>query len=261
MRSNALLKTFREAGVAGAAFVTVPDPFVAEVMAGSGMDVLIVDTEHSVMSLEQVQNVLIALHPSESTVIVRVPASDEIAIQRALDLGAEGVLVPGVRHADECRAAVRSAFYPPKGERGFGPRRASRLYGDRADYLRRANDEIAVLVMVESAQAVEAIDEIVRVPGLSGVFIGLADLAVSMGYLHDLANPAVDAAAQTIAKTAVREGLPYGVFTGTHAAAERWVARGAQLITLGSDLLYLDAGIAASRSARARLARDGTGIA
>jgi 2-keto-3-deoxy-L-rhamnonate aldolase RhmA len=253
VRTNSLLKTFRDGAIATASFVTVPDRFVAEVMASAGMDALIIDTAHSAMSLDQLQGVLTALYPGDSTVVVRVPTNDTTSIEQALDLGAEGVLVPGVHSAEDCRAAVRSSRYAPQGARGFGPRRASRLHGTRADYLARANDEIAVLVMIESVQGLKAASEIVQVPGLSGIFIGMADLAVSMGYMHDMAASAVQDAAREIGETAARYGVPYGVFTATPAAAEKWVSRGAQLVTLGSDLQYIDAGIAENRKARAVL--------
>jgi 2-keto-3-deoxy-L-rhamnonate aldolase RhmA len=258
MRDNSLLRTFRGGGRAAAAFVTVPDPFLAEVQAGAGLDALIVDTEHAPMDRGQLQNVLIASAHGSATVLVRVAANDDTLIGQALDSGAEGIVVPGVSTQAECLLAVRAARYPPQGTRGFGPRRASRLHGDRADYLRRANDEVAVLVMIESVGAVQAIEEIVRVPGLSGIFIGTADLAVSMGHLDDLGNPAVDAAAQTVGEAALRSGLPFGVATGTEAAAKRWYGRGAQLVTLGSDLQYIDAGIAATRAMRTRLLENTT---
>jgi 2-keto-3-deoxy-L-rhamnonate aldolase RhmA len=258
MRDNSLLRTLRGGGRAAAAFVTVPDPFLAEAMSGGGLDALIVDTEHSPMSAEQLQNVLIASCHGSATVLVRVAANDETLIGQALDLGAEGILVPGVRSEAECLRAVRAARYAPQGSRGFGPRRASRLHGDRADYLRRANDEVAVLVMVEHIDAVDAVEQIVQVPGLSGIFIGTADLAVSMGYLNELGNPAVEVTAQVIGAAAQRHGLPFGVATGTEEAAGRWYGRGAQLVTLGSDLQYIDVGIAATRAMRARLLADPT---
>jgi 2-keto-3-deoxy-L-rhamnonate aldolase RhmA len=107
--------------------------------------------------------------------------------------------------------------------------------------------------MVESTEGARAIDEIVSVPGLSGIFIGLADLAVSMGHLHNLGHPDVDEAASRIANAALAAGMPFGVFTGTQDAARRWIERGAQLVTVGSDLQFIDAGIAASESLAQRL--------
>lgn len=253
MRQNALLETFRAGDVATAAWVTIPDPFVGEVMGRAGLDVLLVDTEHSAMSPSQLQGLLMAIYPSDPTAIVRVSHNDPIPIKQALDLGAEGVLVPGIDSADDCAAMVQSAFYAPKGSRGLGPRRVSRLHGDRADYLKRANDEIAVLAMVESIQGVEAINDILGVEGLSGIFIGLADLAVSMGHLHDLSHPDVDEAAREIAKAAVAAGVPFGVFTVSETAAQGWIEQGAQLVAVGADLMFIDAGLAQCEALSGRL--------
>lgn len=248
MRENSVLRSFREGGVAAAAFLTIPDLFVAEVMAAAGFDALIIDTEHSAIGIHQLQALLTATYPSDATLIVRVPANDEVSIKHALDLGAEGILVPGIESAADCAAMVAAAFYPPKGRRGFGPRRAARLHGDRADYLLRADEQIAALAMIESAEAVTAIEEILAVPGLSGIFLGLADLAVSMGYLHDLANPAVAEAASTVAEAARAAGVPFGLIAAGAPAAQVWIDRGAQLLVVGSDLQYLDAGLAAGRA-------------
>jgi 2-keto-3-deoxy-L-rhamnonate aldolase RhmA len=148
---------------------------------------------------------------------------------------------------------VRSCFYAPKGIRGFGPRRASRLYGGRTDYVARADDEVAVIAMIEHADALDDLDGIIGTDNLSAVFVGTADLAVSMGHLHDLANPAVAQAITRVAKVCNEHHVPYGVFTGNEEAAASWVTRGAQLVTMGSDLAYLDAGIARTRQARAAL--------
>ena len=194
-----------------------------------------------------------ALYPSDAAVIVRVADNDPAPIGQALDLGADGVLAPGVRTRAQCELAVRSCFYAPKGTRGFGPRRASRLYGGRADYLARADEEIAVIAMIEHAEALDDLDGIVTTANLSAVFVGTADLAVSMGYLHDLANPAVAQAITRIARACLRHQMPFGVFTGNEEAAATWVTRGARIVTMGSDLQYLDAGIARTRQARAEL--------
>jgi 2-keto-3-deoxy-L-rhamnonate aldolase RhmA len=253
MRDNPLLKRLRDGSVSVASFITIPDPFTAEVMGAAGVDLVIIDTEHSAMSASQLHCVLTALHPTEAAVIVRVADIDPAVIGQALDLGAEGVLVPGVRSRADCELAVRSCFYAPKGFRGFGPRRASRLYGGRADYLARANEEIAVIAMIEHADALDNLDGIITTENLSAVFVGTADLAVSMGYLHDLANPAVTQAITRIAQVCQSHHVPFGVFTGNEESAGTWVARGAQIVTMGSDLQYLDAGIARTRQTRAAL--------
>jgi 2-keto-3-deoxy-L-rhamnonate aldolase RhmA len=253
VRDNPLLKRLRAGLPAVASFITIPDPFTAEVMGAAGVDVVVIDTEHSAMSEAQLHSVLTALHPTESAVIVRAADNDPSVIGQALDLGAEGVLVPGVRSRADCELAVRACFYAPKGIRGFGPRRASRLYGGRPDYVARANDEVAVIAMIEHIDALDDLDGIVSTDNLSAVFVGTADLAVSMGYLHDLANPAVTQAAARIAQTCLEHQVPFGVFTGNEESASAWLARGAQIVTLGSDLQYLDAGIARTRQMRATL--------
>jgi 2-keto-3-deoxy-L-rhamnonate aldolase RhmA len=260
MRDNPLLRRLRDGAASVASFITIPDPFTAEVMGAAGVDVLVIDTEHSAMSAAQLQNILTALYTTEAAVIVRVADNDPALIGQALDLGAEGVLVPGVRSRAHCELAVRSCFYAPKGIRGFGPRRASRLYGGRADYLARANDEIAVIAMIEHADALDELDGIIATDNLSAVFVGTADLAVSMGYLHDLGNPAVAQAVTRVAQACGEHQIPFGVFTANEEAAATWVARGARIVTMGSDLQYVDAGIAQTRAARAALLSrpDGT---
>jgi 2-keto-3-deoxy-L-rhamnonate aldolase RhmA len=253
MRDNPLLQRLRDGDTSVASFITIPDAFTAEVMGAAGVDVLVIDTEHSAISAAQLQTLVIALHASTAAVIVRVTDNDPALIGQALDLGAEGVLIPGVRSRAHCELAVRSCFYAPKGIRGFGPRRASRLHGGRADYLARANEEIAAIAMIEHANALDDLDGIITTDNLSAVFVGTADLAVSMGYLHDLANPAVGQAVAHIARMCLEHQVPFGVFTATEEAAASWVSRGARIVTMGSDLQYLDAGIARTRQARAAL--------
>jgi 2-keto-3-deoxy-L-rhamnonate aldolase RhmA len=250
MRDNPLLRRLRDGVASVASFITIPDPFTAEVMGAAGVDVLVIDTEHSAISAAQLQTILTALHTTGAAVIVRVADNNPALIGQALDLGAEGILVPGVRSRGYCELAVHSCFYPPKGIRGFGPRRASRLYGGRADYLARANEEIAVIAMIEHAEALDDLDAIITTENLSAVFVGTADLAVSMGYLHDLANPAVGQAVTRIAHACIGHQIPFGLFTANEEAAATWVTRGAQIVTMGSDLGYLDAGIARTRQAR-----------
>jgi 2-keto-3-deoxy-L-rhamnonate aldolase RhmA len=261
VRDNPLLKRLGDGIPSVASFITIPDPFTAEVMGAAGVDLVVIDTEHSAMSAEQLQIILTALHPTDAAIIVRVADIDPAVIGQALDLGAEGVLVPGVRSRADCERAVRSCFYAPKGIRGFGPRRASRLHGGRADYLARANEEIAVIAMIEHADALDDLDGIITTDHLSAVFVGTADLAVSMGHLNDLANPAVGQAVTRIAQACLEHRIPFGVFTGTEEAAATWVGRGAAIVTMGSDLQYLDAGVARTRQARAALLSNSDPVA
>ncbi len=179
MRDNRTKRIMSSGGLALGVSLTVADPFVAEVVGAAGFDFVLIDAEHAPIAIDQLQMMLIALRASESTVLVRPVANDPAQIKQILDLGAEGLVVPGVEDAAACAAAVAAARYPPLGGRGFGPRRAARLDGGRAAYLARADEEIALLVMIESAAAVADIDAILKTPGLDGIMVGPADLAVT----------------------------------------------------------------------------------
>jgi 4-hydroxy-2-oxoheptanedioate aldolase len=236
---NDLLATGRPAfGVS----LTIHDPFVAEVMAAQAFDFLMIDMEHSPISGYQLQTQLIALRTTKAAVLVRVPEHDETAIMQALDLGAQGIVVPHVETAEETAAAVRTALYPPQGLRGVGPRRAARLT-DRDGYFRRANDETFVGAMIESGTAVDNIDEIVAVSGLGGVVIGAADLAASLGHLNDAGHDDVAKATKRIMQRCAAAGVPFGMYAASADAAAQLISHGARLITIGSDLLFLEQGM------------------
>src|SRR5246127_1130298 len=151
MRDNRTKGIMRAGGLALGVSITIADPFRAEVLGGAGFDCVLIDTEHAPITVDQLQMLLIPLRTSASTVFVRPAGNDATLIKQILDLGAEGVVIPEVDDAASCAAAVTATRYPPLGKRGFGPRRAARLEGGRSVYIARANDEVAALVMVESA--------------------------------------------------------------------------------------------------------------
>ena len=243
MRDNRTKRIMLAGGLAVGVSITIADPFVAEVIGGAGFDFVLIDAEHSPITVDQLQILLIALRTSASTVFVR-PA----AIKQILDLGAEGVVVPEVGDATACADAVAAARYPPLGRRGFGPRRAGRLEGGRTAYIARANDEVAVLVMVESADAVASIDALLQTPGLDGIMVGPADLAVTMGHLSDFNHPDVGARIADVRAACQRNSVPFGIFAATEQAARRWAGDGAAFMTIGADTQFLDQGIATSRA-------------
>jgi 2-keto-3-deoxy-L-rhamnonate aldolase RhmA len=248
MRDNRTKRIMSEGGLALGVSLTVADPFVAEVIGGAGFDFVLIDTEHAPITVDQLQMLLIALRTSASTALVRPAANDATLIKQILDLGAEGVVVPEVCDAASCAAAVAAARYPPLGRRGFGPRRAARLEGGRSGYLARANDEVAVLAMVESVAAVASIDALLQTPGLDGIMVGPADLAVTMGHINDLGHGDVSAVIADVRAACLRNAVPFGIFAGTEQAARRWAAEGARFMTIGADTQFLDQGIAKSRA-------------
>jgi 2-keto-3-deoxy-L-rhamnonate aldolase RhmA len=248
MRDNRAKRIMEAGGLALGVSITIADPFVAEVIGGAGFDFVLIDTEHSAITVDQLQIMLIALRTSPSTLFVRPAANDATLIKQILDLGAEGVVVPEVDDAASCAAAVAATRYPPLGKRGFGPRRAARLEGGRPAYIARANDEVAALVMVESADAVANIDSLLQTPGLDGIMVGPADLAVTMGHLDDFNHPDIRAKIADVRTACQRHSVPFGIFAATEPAARLWAAEGAGFMTIGADMQFLDQGIAKSRA-------------
>jgi 2-keto-3-deoxy-L-rhamnonate aldolase RhmA len=231
-----------ESDVAFGVTLTVADPFLAEVIGAEPFDFVMVDTEHAPMSLHQLQTQLIALRASRATVLVRVADQDLTTIGQVLDLGADGIVVPQIENADDCRRVVSAALYPPRGRRGYGPRRAARLT-DRLTYLASANDRVAVVIMIESAAALAHIDEILAVDGVTAVIIGGLDLAASLGHLDDPSHSDVGRAVDLIRDRCRMADVPYGQYAPTRAGAAEQIAGGARIVTLGSDLLFLEQGI------------------
>lgn len=219
--------------------LTIPDPFVAEVLAFAPLDFLMLDSEHSPMSLYQLQTQLIALRTSAASLLVRIPHAEPSVIMQMLDLGADGVVVPHLETAAECAVAVDAAYYPPRGSRGVGPRRAARLAGGQSAYFDQASD-VLLIGMLETARGVENLDEILAVPGLGGLTIGQADLSASLGHLGEPDHPDVTAALDRIMTAAREAKVPFGIFAPNLARAEELMAKGATILTVGSDLLFLE---------------------
>jgi 2-keto-3-deoxy-L-rhamnonate aldolase RhmA len=226
--------------------LTIGDPFVAEMVGSAGLDFVMIDAQHAPLPVDSLQAMLIAMRTSPSTLLVRTAGNDATVIGQILDIGAEGVIVPDVTDRNSCLAAVSAARYAPAGSRGFGPRRAARLDGGRAAYLQRANDEISVFVMIEHIDAVRRIGEILTTPGLDGIVVGPADLAVSLGCLNQLGHPDVAAAIDEIHMACQGHSFPFGIFAAGERAARCWVERGAAVVIIGADLQFLDQGLTRS---------------
>jgi 2-keto-3-deoxy-L-rhamnonate aldolase RhmA len=247
MRENRVKRLLRSGKTAVGSVISLPDPFVAEIMAGIGFDFLLIDTEHTPITISELQTLLIALRTTESTILVRAPWNDVVMIKQILDVGAEGVIAPWVNTPEEAQRAVAAARYPPVGIRGYGPRRAARLSSSPAEYVRRANEEILVIGQIETLTAVENLDGILSTPGLDAIMIGPADLAASMGHIHDLMNPEVDGMIEHVLRKCKEHSVPFGMFTGTLERARQWVSQGAQIATVGGDVPFLLAGAAAAK--------------
>lgn len=220
--------------------ITFTDPTITEALAGV-LDFVWIDMEHNALSLEAVQGHVMATKASDTTPLVRVPWNDPVLIKPVLDIGAAGVIVPLVRTADDVRRAVAACRYPPEGVRGFGPRRASgygRLGGP--EFCRAANAAVITIVQIEQAEAVSNIDEILAVPGLTGIVFGPNDLAGSLGRMGQPGHPDVLRAIETVIAKARQTEVFVGMSVGEDPSKlVQWVDQGAQWLAVGADFTLL----------------------
>lgn len=218
-------------------------PLVAEICAGSGVDWLLIDAEHSPNGLESILAQLQAVHGHPATPLVRPPSADPVTIKQYLDLGAQNLLVPMVDTADQATEVARAAAYPPQGFRGVGSTLARASRWNRVpDYLLTARQTISIYVQIESAEAVQNVDAIVATPGIDGIFVGPSDLAASMGLLGQQDHPDVVAAVERCLSVANRASLEVGVNAFAPALAQRYLDRGADFILVGADVQLLARG-------------------
>lgn len=246
MKQNGIFERIRRGEPVIGCVLTMTDEFVAELIGRAGFDFVIIDMQHAPIGAETLQRLMIALHPSQSTVLIRTAWNDSAMINQVLDLGAEGIIVPLVNTADDARRAISAARYPPTGSRSWGPRRAARLLGGAARYGLEANDNIMVLPQIETEEAVTNLDEILDVPGLSGIMVGPADLANSLGYAHDRDSEDVQQVMQTILGRCLARGIPFGHFTNSIEVSQRWIERGALITTCGGDVGFISDAITRS---------------
>ncbi len=220
----------------------LPSPYVGEMLAGSGFDWLLLDTEHTPSDVPQMvaQLQAVAAERHGSTAAVVRPAwNDPVLIKRYLDIGAQSLLLPFVQNADEARAAVRATRYAPEGMRGMGGSTRATRFGRDSDYVQQAHQELCVLVQVETREALEQIDAIAAVPGVDGVFIGPSDLAASMGHPGHAAHPEVKSAIDHAIGRIRACGKAPGILAVDEARARECLALGAQFVAVGIDLALL----------------------
>lgn len=215
---------------------SLADPFAAELVAGSGFDWLLFDTEHSHAGVRDVLSQLQAVAPYPVSPVVRPPANDPVAIKRLLDVGAQTLLIPQVNTAEEARAAVSATRYPPEGVRGVaGLTRASR-FGRIEGYPQRAAEQLCVLVQLESAQALDHLDAIIGVEEVDGFFVGPSDLAASLGHVGNPSHPDVIAAIEDTITRVRNAGRPAGVLAADPALARRCIELGTTFTAVGIDV-------------------------
>ncbi len=208
----------------------------AEICSDSGFDWLLLDTEHSPNEIPDLLSQLQAIEKGTATGIIRPAWNDAVLIKRCLDIGAQTLLIPYVQSVEEAKAAVAATRYPPQGIRGVSVAARASRYGRVPGYLTKANDEICVLVQVETRQSLDAIEAIAKVEGVDGVFIGPSDLAASLGHLGNPQHAEVQAAMKDAVDRLTRIGVPAGILTGNEDEARRYIEWGYLFVAVGSDV-------------------------
>jgi 2-dehydro-3-deoxyglucarate aldolase/4-hydroxy-2-oxoheptanedioate aldolase len=236
VKTNHVKRALREGRPTAGAWLSLCSAMTAEAMSRAGFDWLLVDMEHGHGDYQTLLAQLQAIEGSPTIPIVRVQANDAAVIKRVLDIGAYGVMVPWVGGRADAEAAVRATRYPPDGIRGIaGSHRAGGYGRHAAEYWKRANEEILVVIQVETTSAVAEIEEIVRVPGVDVVFIGPADLSTALGHRGDFAAPPVRAAFERVEAAARGAGVALGNISRNWEQARQLYERGYRFLTLCSD--------------------------
>lgn len=239
MRKNALRELLAKGGTAVNGWIAVPNGFQAEVYAAQGWDSVTLDMQHGANDINDIIPMFQAIGASPVTPMVRVPWNEPGVIMRVLDMGAYGVICPMINTKKEAEAFAAAGRYPPLGMRSNGPFRATQYAG--ADYQPHANDEILLFAMIETREALKNLDDILKVKGLDGTYVGPTDLALSMGKpaTLDPADKEVLEAMATIAKKTRAAGKFAGVHTDSPKTAAKRFAEGYQYCTLLNDVRLL----------------------
>src|SRR4249920_864558 len=215
---------------------SLANPITTEVLGVAGFDWILLDGEHSPNDVITFIPQLMALKDSVSAPVVRPSWNNPVELKRLLDGGFYNFLIPFVESADEARRAVAATRYPPQGTRGVSVSQRSNRYGTVPGYFQGVNDEICVMVQIESRKGVAAAAEIAAVDGVDGLFVGPSDLAAGLGHLGNANHPEVQEAMAKIFAAAKAAGKPVGILAGVEADARRYLAQGATFVAVGSDL-------------------------
>jgi 4-hydroxy-2-oxoheptanedioate aldolase len=206
-------------------------PRLVEMLARSGVDQIFLDAEHGPLSEGDCEEMVRAADLHDVPVMIRVPVNAPHVILRYLDIGTSTIMAPHVASRADAERAVRAVKYPPDGQRSFAPGRTVAL-ADAAEYIRRANDETAVIALFEDVAGLDEVEAICRVPGLDGLAVGAFDLAASMGHPGQPWRDDVQAVVERVLRTCRAQRMPFGTVPRDRADLRRQLERGCQLITV-----------------------------
>ncbi len=242
MRPNRLRALWTSGAAAVNGWLAIPNSFSAETMAHQGWDSLTIDLQHGIVDYQAMVTMLQAISTTAAVPVVRVPWLEPGILMKALDAGAYAVICPMVNTREDAQKLVAYTHYAPRGTRSFGPTRAL-LYGG-ADYPQHANNEIVTFAMIETAQALDNLDDILSVEGLDAIYIGPSDLSLALGCrpVFDDVDPKAQEAIDHILSRAKAHGLVAGIHNGTPEGALARIAKGFQFVTVSSDARLMAAG-------------------
>ena len=216
-------------------WLSLPNSFVSEAFGKMGWDSITIDMQHGQNDYQSSIPMLQSLTNSSSVPMVRVPWSEPGIIMKMLDIGVMGIIAPMINNKEDCEKFVSYCYYPPIGQRSFGPMRAQLIHG--SDYFQNANDNILSFAMIETKEAVSNLNEILSVKNLTGVYIGPADMSSSYGLQpkFDIKEDPIFSNIKLIAKKAQEYNKIAGIHTGSTAYAKEMIELGFNLVTISSD--------------------------
>lgn len=222
-------------------WASLPAPAIVELVGDAGFDFVVIEGEHAAFGRSQIEDLVRAADAAGISSIVRVPMEGNW-ISTALDAGTGGIMIPHVDNADQARAIVHAARFPPMGDRGVGAGRASRYGMNIGPYLKSANDGILVALMIESVEGVCNAKEIASVPGVDVLFIGTGDLGLSIAHTPDVSFD-VDGAIEQVVDACQSVGCTVGMMATDLAIFEKWKSRGMTFMMVGLDVMMLGAAL------------------
>jgi 4-hydroxy-2-oxoheptanedioate aldolase len=217
-------------------WVALASPYSAEICAGAGFDWIVIDGEHAPNDVPSILAQLQAVAPYPTHAVVRPPVGDPVLIKQLLDIGAQTLIVPMVETAEQARMLVSATRYPPEGMRGVGSSIArSSRWNRYSDYMKVADQEVCLIVQVETRRGLVNLDEIAAVEGVDGVFLGPADLSAALGHRGNAAHPEVRGAMEDAVARIAHANKPSGTLFADEAQVRHWLAQGCTFVAVGAD--------------------------
>ena len=240
MRSNFVREKVRSGEKTFGSFLGMGSATVAELLGHAGCEWLLIEMEHNGLDMAEVEHILMAIGGTDAIPLVRIPSADPVFIQRSLDIGGMGIAVPMVRTVAEAEAIVRATRYPPEGRRSFGPLRASNYTINYEGYFDQANENILVMLIIETTEAVEDLEAIANVPGIDVLFIGAFDLCLAMGLnpFH-MPLPEIDAVMERALEVGRSCDVAVGTGVGSPEEMKARAQQGFTFLSYGPDYVLL----------------------